>query len=113
MAAMSETSALPRVLSGIQPTADSFQLGNYVGALRDWVHLQDDHDAYYMVVDLHAITVPHDPAVLRQRTRVSYAQLLALGIDPTRSAVFVQSHVPEHTQLAWLLQCIHQSAPTS
>ncbi len=98
--------ARPRVLSGIQPTADSFQLGNYLGALRHWVHLQDDHDAYYCVVDLHAITVPHDPELLRRRTRVAYAQLLAAGIDPRRATVFVQSHVPEHTQLAWLMQCI-------
>jgi tryptophanyl-tRNA synthetase len=95
-----------RVLSGIQPTADSFHIGNYLGALRHWVHLQEDHEAYYCVVDLHAITVPHDPALLRQRTRVAYAQLLAAGIDPGRATVFVQSHVPEHTQLAWLLQCI-------
>ena len=96
----------PRVLSGIQPTADSFQLGNYLGALAHWVRLQDDHDAYYCVVDQHAITVPHDPEQLRQRTRVAYAQLLAAGIDPQRSALFVQSHVPEHTQLAWLLMCL-------
>jgi tryptophanyl-tRNA synthetase len=97
---------LPRVLSGIQPTADSFQLGNYLGAVRQWVHLQEDHDAFYMVVDLHAITVETDPAVLRQRTRVAYAQLIAGGVDPQRSTVFVQSHVPEHAQLAWVLQCI-------
>jgi tryptophanyl-tRNA synthetase len=102
----SEAAARPRVLSGIQPTADSFQLGNYLGALRHWVHLQDDHDAYYCVVDLHAITVPHDPQELRRRTRVAYAQLLACGIDTAKASVFVQSHVPEHTQLAWLLQCI-------
>ena len=96
----------PRVLSGIQPTADSFQLGNYLGALRHWVHLQEDHEAFYCVVDLHAITVPHEPEVLRRRTRLAYAQLLAAGIDPQRSTVFAQSQVPEHTQLAWLLQCI-------
>jgi len=75
----------PRVLSGIQPTADSFHLGNYLGALRNWVALQDTHDAFYCVVDLHAITAGHDPALLRQRTRVSAAQLLALGLDPERS----------------------------
>jgi len=96
----------PRVLSGIQPTADSFHLGNYLGALRNWVALQDTHDAYYCVVDLHAITAGHDPAVLRQRTRVSAAQLLALGLDPERCTLFVQSQVPEHAQLAWVLSCI-------
>ncbi|TVT36464.1 tryptophan--tRNA ligase [Amycolatopsis rhizosphaerae] len=95
-----------RVLSGIQPTADSFHLGNYLGALRQWVRLQDTHDTFYMVVDLHAITVEQDPKVLRQRTRVSAAQLLALGVDPDRSALFVQSHVPEHAQLSWVLECL-------
>jgi tryptophanyl-tRNA synthetase len=96
----------PRVLSGIQPTADSFHLGNYLGALRQWVRLQDDHEAFYCVVDLHAITVEQDPAVLRRRTLVSAAQLLALGVDPARSTLFVQSHVPEHAQLGWVLQCL-------
>ncbi|MGY1857077.1 tryptophan--tRNA ligase [Modestobacter sp. SYSU DS0290] len=97
----------PRVLSGIQPTADSFHLGNYLGALRQWVALQDDHDAFYCVVDLHAITMEQpDPAVLRRRTLVSAAQLVALGVDPERSTLFVQSHVPEHAQLAWVLQCL-------
>jgi tryptophanyl-tRNA synthetase len=94
------------VLSGIQPTAGSFHLGNYLGALRQWVALQETHDAFYCVVDLHAITVEQDPKVLRENTRVSAAQLLALGIDPDRSALFVQSHVPEHAQLGWLMQCI-------
>ena len=97
---------LPRVLSGIQPTADSFHLGNYLGALKQWVALQDDHDAFYCVVDLHAITVEQDPATLRRRSLVSAAQLLALGVDPQRSALFIQSHVPEHAQLGWVLQCI-------
>src|SRR3712207_3054365 len=97
----------PRVLSGIQPTADSFHLGNYVGALRQWVSLQADRDAFYCVVDRHAITLEQpDPAVLRRRTLVSAAQLLALGVDPARSALFVQSHVPEHTQLSWVLECL-------
>ncbi|SHG50497.1 tryptophanyl-tRNA synthetase [Streptoalloteichus hindustanus] len=96
----------PRVLSGIQPTADSFHLGNYLGALRQWVALQDSHDAFYMVVDMHAITVEHDPKALRRRTRVSAAQLLALGIDPERSTLFVQSHVPEHAQLNWVMECL-------
>ncbi len=95
-----------RVLSGIQPTADSFHLGNYLGAVRQWVPLQDSYDAYYCVVDLHAITAGHDPQVLRQRTRRSVAQLLALGLDPDRCTLFVQSHVPEHTQLAWVLGCL-------
>jgi tryptophanyl-tRNA synthetase len=94
-----------RVLSGIQPTADSFHIGNYFGALREWVRMQDTHDAYYVVVDQHAITVEHDPAELRRRTLVSFAQLLAVGLDPQRSTLFVQSHVPEHSQLAWVLEC--------
>ncbi|PTA45663.1 tryptophan--tRNA ligase [Micromonospora sp. RP3T] len=103
---MSDVPARPRVFSGIQPTADSFHLGNYLGALRHWVALQDSHDAFYCVVDLHAITAGHDPKVLRQRTRVAAAQLLALGIDPERSTLFVQSQLPEHPQLAWVLGCI-------
>jgi tryptophanyl-tRNA synthetase len=97
---------LPRVLSGIQPTADSFHLGNYLGALRQWVKLQETAEAFYCVVDLHAITVPQDPAVLRRNTLVSAAQLLAIGVDPDRSALFVQSHVPEHVQLSWVLECL-------
>jgi tryptophanyl-tRNA synthetase len=96
----------PRVLSGIQPTADSFTLGNYLGAVRNWVAMQDDYDAYYMVVDLHAITVEQDPRTLRRRTRVAVAQLLAAGLDPQRCALFVQSHVPEHAQLAWVMSCL-------
>jgi tryptophanyl-tRNA synthetase len=96
----------PRVLSGIQPTADSFHLGNYLGALRQWVALQFDHDAFYCIVDLHAITVEQDPATLRQRTRIAVAQLLAMGLDPTQCTIFVQSQVPEHAQLAWVLGCI-------
>jgi len=96
----------PRVLSGIQPTADSFHIGNFLGALRQWVTLQDDHDAFYCVVDLHALTVEHDPQLLRRRTLTSAAQLVATGVDPSRSTLFVQSHVPEHAQLGWVLQCI-------
>ena len=95
-----------RVLSGIQPTADSFHLGNYLGAVRQWVALQDTHDAFYCVVDLHAITVEHSPAQLRERTRVAVAQLIGAGIDPERSTIFVQSHVPEHAQLGWVLSCL-------
>ncbi|MFI8567893.1 tryptophan--tRNA ligase [Rhodococcus sp. NPDC078407] len=95
-----------RVLSGIQPTADSFHLGNYLGAVRNWVELQDEFDAFYFIPDLHAITVPQDPKELRHRTRVAAAQLLAVGIDPEKSTLFVQSQVPEHAQLAWVLNCI-------
>ncbi len=96
----------PRVFSGIQPTADSFHIGNYLGALRQWVALQETHDTVYCVVDLHAITVPQQPADLRRRTRVAAAQLFAAGLDPERSIVFVQSHLPEHAELAWILSCI-------
>lgn len=96
----------PRVLSGIQPTADSYHLGNFLGAVRNWVTLQESHDTFYCVVDLHAITAGHDPSLLRERTRASVAQLLAIGVDPTRSTLFVQSQVPEHTQLGWVMGCI-------
>ncbi len=106
MALMSDVARRPRVLSGIQPTADSFHLGNYLGAVRNWVALQESHDAFYCVVDLHAITMGHDPVALRNRTRVSIAQLLAVGLDPERCTLFVQSHVPEHAQLGWVLSCI-------
>ncbi|SCE09764.1 tryptophanyl-tRNA synthetase [Streptomyces sp. DvalAA-19] len=99
-------SARPRVLSGIQPTAGSFHLGNYLGAVRQWVALQETHDAFYMVVDLHAITVPQDPAELRANTRLAVAQLLAAGLDPERCTLFVQSHVPEHAQLGWVMNCL-------
>jgi tryptophanyl-tRNA synthetase len=101
-----DVTARPRVLSGIQPTADSFHLGNYLGALRQWVSLQFDHDAFYCVVDLHAITVDQDPKQLRANTLRSVAQLIAMGIDPRQCTIFVQSHVPEHTQLAWVLSCM-------
>ncbi len=100
------TPARPRVLSGAQPTSDSLHLGNYVGALRQWVGLQQDFQAYYCVVDLHAITVEHDPALLRERTYATAAQYLAAGVDPERSALFVQSHVSEHAELAWVLNCL-------
>jgi tryptophanyl-tRNA synthetase len=95
-----------RVLSGMQPTADSLHLGNYLGALRQWVALQDEHDVFYFVADLHALTVPYDPAVLRERTRVTAAQFLAGGVDVERATLFVQSHVPEHAQLQWVLGCL-------
>jgi tryptophanyl-tRNA synthetase len=96
----------PRVLSGIQPTADSFHLGNYLGAVRQWVALQDTHDAFYCVVDLHAITVAFEPAELRRRTRVAAAQLLAAGLEPERCTLFIQSHVEEHAQLGWVMSCL-------
>ena len=98
--------AMKRVLSGIQPTSDSFHLGNYLGAVKQWVDLQDGHDAFYCIVDLHALTVETDPALMRKRTLVSAAQLLALGISPEKSTLFVQSQVPEHNQLAWIMECI-------
>ncbi|MET9882203.1 tryptophan--tRNA ligase [Streptomyces sp. NPDC006430] len=96
----------PRALSGIQPTSGSFHLGNYLGAIRQYVALQETHDAFYMVVDLHAITMPQDPTALRANTRLSAAQLLAAGLDPERCTLFIQSHVPEHAQLGWVMNCI-------
>ncbi|HEX8498718.1 MAG TPA: tryptophan--tRNA ligase [Actinomycetales bacterium] len=103
---LTEDPTRPRVLSGMQPTSDSLHLGNYLGALVQWVALQDTHDAFYCVVDLHAITVDVDPGVLRERTRRTAAQYLAGGVDPARSTLFVQSHVPEHAELAWVLGCL-------
>jgi len=93
------------VFSGVQPTSDSLHLGNALGAVRQWVDLQDDYQTFFCVVDLHAITVPQDPAVLRRRTLVTAAQYLALGIDPDRSTIFVQSQVPAHAELSWVLGC--------
>ena len=98
--------ATPRVLSGMQPTADSLHLGNYLGALRQWVALQADFDVFYFVADLHAITVDPDPRELRSRTRVTAAQFLAAGVDIDKATLFLQSHVVEHTQLQWVLGCI-------
>ncbi|HVQ96602.1 MAG TPA: tryptophan--tRNA ligase [Mycobacteriales bacterium] len=106
MSSDDRSGVLPRVLSGIQPTADSFHFGNYLGAIRHWVALQETHDAFYCVVDLHALTIAPDPAQLRQRTRVAAAQLLALGLEPERCTLFVQSQVPQHAQLAWVLSCL-------
>ena len=97
---------MKRVLSGIQPTSDSFHLGNYLGAVKQWVQLQDGHDAFYCIVDLHALTVETDPALLRKRTLASAAQLLALGISPDKATLFVQSQVPEHNQLGWIMECL-------
>jgi tryptophanyl-tRNA synthetase len=97
----------PRVLSGIQPTSSSFHLGNYIGALKQWVGLQDSMDAFYCVVDLHAITLETpDPIQLRERSRASAAQLMAAGLDPDRCAIFAQSHIAGHTQLSWVLECL-------
>jgi len=96
----------PRVLSGIQPTNGSFQLGNYLGAVKQWVELQESHDAFYCVVDLHALTTVPDPKELRQNTLTSIAQLLALGVDPERCTLFVQSHVAAHNQLGWVMECL-------
>jgi tryptophanyl-tRNA synthetase len=95
-----------RVLSGIQPTHDSFHLGNYLGALKQWVEMQENHDAFYCVVDLHALTVETDPKLLKKRTLLSAAQLIAIGLDPTKCTLFIQSHVPAHNQLAWIFECI-------
>ena len=101
-----QPTARPRVLSGIQPTSDSFHFGNYLGALRQWVDLQDEFEPFYMVVALHAITVEQDPKQLRERSLRCVAQLLAAGIDPGRATIFLQSQMPEHAQLAWVLQCL-------
>jgi tryptophanyl-tRNA synthetase len=98
--------ARPRVLSGIQPTADSFHFGNYLGALRQWVDLQHDHQPFFFIADMHAITVEQDPKLLRERCLRAAAQLLAMGIDPQRSAIFIQSQIPAHAQLGWVLQCL-------
>ena len=95
-----------RVLSGIQPTHDSFHLGNYLGALKQWVEMQENHDAFYCVVDLHALTVETDPKLLKKRTLLSAAQLIAIDLDPTKCTLFIQSHVPAHNQLAWIFECI-------
>jgi len=95
-----------RVLSGIQPTSDSFHLGNYLGAVKQWVELQDTHDTFYCIVDLHALTIETDPALLRKRTLASAAQLLALGISPDKSTLFIQSQVPQHNQLGWIMECM-------
>ncbi|WP_083396122.1 tryptophan--tRNA ligase [Frigoribacterium sp. MCBA15_019] len=96
----------PRLFSGMQPSADSLHVGNYIGALQQWKSLQTTHDALFCVVDLHAITVPQDPAALRAQIRGTAAQYIAAGIDPARSTLFIQSHVPAHTQLAWVLNTL-------
>ena len=97
---------MKRVLSGIQPTSDSLHLGNYLGAVKQWVALQDGHDAFYCIVDLHALTVETEPALLRRRTLTTAAQLIAFGISSEKSTLFVQSQVPAHNQLGWLMECM-------
>ncbi|MBP1326784.1 tryptophanyl-tRNA synthetase [Leucobacter exalbidus] len=102
---MTETSK-PVLFSGMQPSSDSLQLGNYIGALSQWTKMQEDFDAFYCVVNLHAITVPQDPAELVARTRRTAAQYIAAGIDPAKSTLFVQSHVSAHAELAWVLNTL-------
>ncbi|MFV0496313.1 tryptophan--tRNA ligase [Mycobacterium sp.] len=102
---MSTPTGPRRIFSGVQPTSDSLHLGNALGAVAQWVGLQDGHEAFFCVVDLHAITIPQDPEALRRRTLITAAQYLALGIDPARATIFVQSQVPAHSQLAWVLGC--------
>ncbi|AIS52540.1 tryptophan--tRNA ligase TrpS [Thermoanaerobacter kivui] len=96
---------MKRVFSGVQPTGD-IHIGNYLGAMRQFVKLQDDHECFFCVVDLHALTVPQDPKVLKEKTIELAALYLAIGLDPKKVTIFVQSHVPAHAELAWLLQCI-------
>ncbi|MDY0891190.1 tryptophan--tRNA ligase [Frigoribacterium sp. CFBP9030] len=96
----------PRLFSGMQPSADSLHIGNYVGALLQWREQQSTHDALFCVVDQHAITVAQDPATLRESTRRTAAQYIAAGIDPSLSTLFIQSHVPAHAQLAWVLNTL-------
>ena len=96
----------PRLFSGMQPSADSLHFGNYAGALLQWIEMQNTHDAVFCVVDLHAITVPQDPKTLAATTRKTAAQYIACGIDPEKSTLFVQSHVPAHSELAWILNTI-------
>ena len=98
--------SMKRVLSGIQPTSDSLHLGNYLGAVKQWVALQDGHDAFYCIVDLHALTVETEPSLLRRRTLTTAAQLIAFGISSEKSTLFVQSQVPAHNQLGWLMECM-------
>jgi tryptophanyl-tRNA synthetase len=95
---------MARVLSGIQPSGD-LHLGNYLGAVRNWVRFQDEADAYYCIVDLHALTTPIEPERLRRSTLDAACLLLAAGLDPDRCTLFVQSHVAAHQQLSWLLEC--------
>lgn len=100
------TTGTPVIFSGMQPSSDSLHLGNYIGALSQWTRMQEDYDAYFCVVNLHAITVPQDPAALAERTRRTAAQYIAAGIDPAKSTLFIQSHVPAHAELAWVLNTL-------
>ena len=95
----------PRVFSGIQPTGD-LHLGNYLGAIANWVRMQETHECIFCIVDLHAITMPHDPKLLARHTRELAAALIAAGVDPEKAILFNQSAVPMHAQLAWILQCV-------
>jgi tryptophanyl-tRNA synthetase len=104
---------MARVFSGVQPTADVPHLGNYIGAFRQWVALQDQHECFFCVVDLHSLTVPWDPKILAQRSRSAAASLIATGIDPERSVLFLQSEVPEHTELSWILTCVSRMGELS
>ncbi|QIM15718.1 tryptophan--tRNA ligase [Leucobacter insecticola] len=100
------TPAKPVIFSGMQPSSDSLHLGNYIGALSQWTKMQEDFDAFFCVVNLHAITVPQDPKELAERTRTTAAQYIAAGIDPAKSTLFVQSQVPAHAELAWVLNTL-------
>lgn len=100
------STAKPVLFSGMQPSSDSLHLGNYIGALSQWTQMQEDFDAFFCVVNLHAITVPQDPKELAERTRVTAAQYIAAGIDPAKSTLFVQSHVSAHAELAWVLNTL-------
>ncbi|CAN5750559.1 tryptophan--tRNA ligase [soil metagenome] len=104
---------MARVFSGVKPTADVPHLGNYIGAFRQWVSLQDQHECIFCVVDLHSLTLPWDPKLLSQRSRSAAASLIASGIDPERSVLFLQSEVMEHTELAWVLTCISRMGELS
>ncbi|HEX2178775.1 MAG TPA: tryptophan--tRNA ligase [Actinomycetota bacterium] len=101
------------MFSGVQPTANVPHLGNYIGAFRQWVALQDQHECFFCVVDLHSLTVPWDPKILAQRSRSAAASLIAAGIDPERAVLFLQSEVPEHTELSWILTCVSRMGELS
>src|SRR5687768_5344516 len=104
---------MARVFSGVQPTADAPHLGNYIGAFRQWVALQEQHECIFCVVDLHSLTMPWDPKLLSKRSRSAAASLIASGIDPERSVLFLQSEVVEHTELAWILTCVSRMGELS
>ena len=95
------------IFSGIQPTG-TFTLGNYIGAVRNWVTLQEEYNCIYSIVDMHAITVKQEPAKLRQHTLEAYALILACGVDPEKSVAFIQSHVKTHAEMNWILSCSTQ-----